>query len=464
MIKTTLSQLAPYLNARLVGGDAEVSVVYTDSRQVCVDGLFVALRGPHFDAHDFLPQVLAQKAKGVVVEKESALDIPQLVVENCKLALGDLAKYNRASLNAKVVAITGSSGKTTVKEMVASILQNVGQTYATKGNFNNDIGAPLTLLEVEKTHDFAVVELGANHPGEIAYTAGIAQPDVALINNVAAAHLQGFGDLQGVARAKGEIFSALDSDGTAIVNNDDEFADFWKKKINCQILSYATQNNADVVANNIQLDADQCPQFEIEFKGKKSFVHLPLAGMHNVNNALAASACCLALGVSLTDICLGLSQAPVVTGRLNNKMMSNGCRVIDDTYNANLDSMKAAINLLAEYDGRKILVIGDMAELGEFGRQCHEQVGVMAKEASIDLLFSCGVLTQFSQLAFAGKGKHFSSQQKLIQQLLSETSANTTILVKGSRSAHMEKVVEALINSVNAEPHDNNFTLQQEDA
>jgi len=458
MIKTSLSQLTEELNAKLIGGDAEVMQVKTDSRANCENGLFVALRGPHFDAHDFLTQVVEQGAKGLIVEKESALDIPQLVVANSKLALGDLARLNREKIDAKFIAITGSSGKTTVKEMVASILHNVGLTHATKGNFNNDIGVPLTLLEMNESHQFGVIELGANHAGEIGYTAAITQPDVAVINNVAAAHLQGFGDLQGVARAKGEIFSELKADGIAVINNDDEFADFWKKKVTNKILTFSTKENADVLANNIQLGQEQCPQFELEYAGEKAFISLPLAGLHNVNNALAAATCCIAIGISLADIRQGLSQVPVVTGRLMTEILANGCRVIDDSYNANLDSMRAAINLLSKYSGRKILVIGDMAELGEAGRLCHEQVGEMASNANIDFLYTCGVLTQFSQSAYAAsnqsrQGLHFSNQQQLIQKLKQEAlvepldNGGTTILIKGSRSAHMENVVMALIEN-----------------
>lgn len=462
MINTALSQLKSHLNARLIGGDAQVKQVFTDSREKCDGGLFVALHGPHFDAHNFLANAIDEGACALVVERESAIQIPQLVVPNTKLALGDLARYNRSQLDARFVAITGSSGKTTVKEMVASILQLVGNTFATKGNFNNDIGAPLTILEMNQTHQYGVIELGANHPGEIAYTADITRPDVAVINNVAAAHLQGFGDLQGVARAKGEIYSELKEDGIAVINNDDDFANFWKKNIKREILTFSRHGEADLVANNVQLDINQCPQFELEFDNQKSFISLPLAGIHNVNNALSASACCLALGISLKDIARGLSQTPVVTGRLMTESLANGCRLIDDTYNANLDSMSAAIELLSQYKGKRILVVGDMAELGEFGRQCHEEVGLMSKQAGIDVLYSCGVLTQFTQSTFAGEGEHFSAQKQLIDKLSTVIDHDTTILVKGSRSAHMENVVNALIDKFSIAEQKDDVTSQQE--
>jgi UDP-N-acetylmuramoyl-tripeptide--D-alanyl-D-alanine ligase len=460
VIKATLSslvaELAKLQDVKMIGQDVEVNQIVTDSRADCSQGLFVALRGPHFDAHDFLPQVISQGAKALVVENESALDIPQIIVKNSKATLGHLARINRNKIDAKFVAITGSSGKTTVKEMIATVLQKLGSTHATKGNFNNEIGVPLTLLDMSKDYDFGVIELGASQAGEIAYTAAITNPDVAMINNVAAAHLQGFGDLHGVARAKGEIYSELKSDGIAVVNNDDNFSEYWKKQISNPIITFGSQSEADVTSNNVQLDSNQCPHFELEYKGEKCFVRLSLAGLHNVNNALAAAACCLALGVSLKEIAAGLSQAPVVSGRLMTEILANGCRVIDDSYNANLDSMKAAINLLSQYKGRKILVIGDIAELGEFGRQCHEEVGQLAKDSKIDKMYSCGVLTQFSQTMFTkgesgvAKGEHFSSQQQLIKKIITEAAmkpsqnGETTILIKGSRSAHMENVVLAL--------------------
>ena len=447
MIAASLSQIAAAIGGQLVGEDLTVSRVFTDSRDACESGLFVALKGPHFDAHNFIAQVQEQGASAVVVESRSAVDISQIIVKDTRLALGQIAKFNRSRLSAKFAAITGSSGKTTVKEMLASILQNVGSTFATQGNFNNEIGAPLTLLQMNDTHEFGVIELGANHAGEIDYTASITQPDVAMINNVAAAHLEGFGDLQGVARAKGEIYSQLKPEGIAVVNNDDDFADYWKQHIKQEMLTYSVKGNGDLLAKAITLDEELRPGFILHFQGQEQSINLSLAGEHNVYNALAASACALALGVSLKDIAYGLSQTPNVTGRLMIESLENGCRVIDDTYNANLDSMRAAISVLAGYTGRKVLVIGDMAELGEFGRQCHEEIGQLAQDAKIDVLYSCGVLTQFSHSRFKGEGEHFTNQKELIEKLKQEANANTTILCKGSRSAHMERVVEALMEN-----------------
>jgi len=453
MIETSMQQLARAIGGRLVGSDVQVSQVYTDGRRECPGGLFVALKGIHYDAHQFLDQAVAGGASGLVVEVESALPVTQIVVADSKRALGDLAKYNRERLNAKIAAITGSSGKTTVKEMLASILQNVGHVHATRGNLNNEIGAPLTLLEMNETHDFGVIELGANHAGEIAYTVALAQPQVAMINNVAAAHLEGFGDLQGVARAKGEIYAELGPEHTAVVNLDDQFADFWLKDITAKVLSFSVEKAADVVAKNISLDDEQRASFDLHYAGQIQAISLSLAGRHNVHNALAAAACALALNVALADIAKGLAQSPVVTGRLMSEMLENGCRLIDDTYNANVDSMRAAIKLLAGYPGRRVLVIGDMAELGQFGRECHQEVGAFARETGIDALYSCGVLTRVAQIEFGGAGQHFSGQQELIQTIKNEAKQGVTILVKGSRSSHMENVVSAILDmNENAEP------------
>jgi len=462
MIDLKLSEIAEAIDGKLIYGDATINRVYTDSRDTLYDGLFVALKGPHFDAHDFIAQVVEQGAKGVVVEKESACSIPQIIVENSKIALGQIARLNREKIAAQVIAITGSSGKTTVKEMVATILQGAGNVLATKGNFNNEIGAPLTLLRMNDSHQFGVIELGANHAGEIAYTASLAQPDVAMVNNVAAAHLEGFGDLQGVARAKGEIYSELKSDGIAVVNIDDNFSDFWLKNIDKKVMTYSCSKQADVFASDIHLDEEQCASFDLIYQEQEQPVQLSLAGKHNVHNALAAASCCLALGISLEVIAKGLGVSPVVSGRLMTEKLDNGCRLIDDTYNANLDSMKAAIELLSAFEGRRVMVIGDMAELGEFGRQCHEEIGEFAAELKIDALYSCGVLTRFSQDVFPGEGGHFSSQLELIQKLKQEAISGTTILVKGSRSAHMEKVINALMEESNDSNAENASTEGEE--
>jgi len=477
MISLMLSDIAQAIGGELIGTDVKVDQVFIDSRIdnsqiVRKKALFVALKGPHFDAHNFVEQVADDGVAGFVVEKRFELNIPQILVKNTRIALAEIARLNRQKSSAEFIAITGSSGKTTVKEMIASILSLSGPTFATKGNLNNDIGVPLTLLDIDEKVQFGVVELGANHAGEVAFTADIVQPNIALVNNVSAAHLQGFGDVQGVARAKAEIYSSLGPNGVAIVNADDEYSSFFDSKIEGQKLSFSVESTADVFASEIEMNEDQSTRFTLNYLQQQMTVELPLVGQHNVLNALAAASCCIANGIPLKQIAQGLAKTPKVAGRLIVKNLDNGCRIIDDSYNANVASMKAAIDLLKNYSAPKILVLGDMAELGEFGRQCHEQIGEYAANTGIDILYSCGVLTQFSQLAFArtqagiennapkseSNGNHFTSQKELIIKLKNEANAGATLLIKGSRSAHMENIVNALIECTSIDYSDNNHS------
>jgi len=489
MITTPLSEIAEYIGATMIGDDVDVSKVFIDSRNKDdPEGLFVALKGPHFDAHHFVNDVLKSGASGVLVDHPCDVNAPQIVVSNTRTALADIARLNRNKSSAKYIAITGSSGKTTVKEMVASILQLSGKTFATKGNLNNDIGVPLTLLDIDQYIEFGVVELGANHAGEIAYTADLTCPDVALVNNVAAAHLEGFGDLHGVANAKAEIYSALKKEGVAILNLDDNFYSFFSKKISVKQICFSLKTNADVMAKNIQQNEDQSSSFELHYQQKKIQINLSVIGLHNISNALAAASCCIAIGIPLAQIVEGLQNTSVVSGRLMVTKLQSGCRVIDDTYNANVASMKAAIDLLKNYTSPRILVLGDMAELGESGRECHEKIGEYAKKAGIDKLYTCGVLTQFLQTAFnddffdhlkdahsknkqnfqnheVDKGEHFSQQHELVQKLKKEAIAGATILIKGSRSTHMENIVQALMEDRMIENrHQKSFSTMEKSA
>lgn len=473
MITLTLSAIANGIKGKLIGKDLNVSQVLTDTRTTrnhnsSKGNLFVALRGPHFDAHKFLDN-LNSSVSAVVVDHQCEIDIPQIVVADTRKALADIARLNRASSQAVYVAITGSSGKTTVKEMVASILSRVGKTFATKGNLNNDIGVPLTLLSIVQDTEFAVIELGANHEGEIAYTADITKPQVALVNNISEAHLQGFGDIQGVARAKSEIYFSLAENGVAVLNKDDTFYSYFENRVSNKKLTFSIKETCDVYASEIELASDQSSRFFLNYLGKKQLVELPLVGVHNVSNALGAAACAIALGISIEQVALGLKNTPVVPGRLIVNKLDNGSTVIDDSYNANVSSMLAAIDLLNQYtESRKVLVLGDMAELGEQGRECHERVGEYAREVGIEQLYSCGVLTQFTQRAFrhensfvqtnndseeSDKGFHFSEQSKLIKKLKTEAKQGVTILIKGSRSAHMENVVKALVDDSTSPIH-----------
>ncbi len=451
MISISMQEIANQLDAEMIGENVTISHVETDSRKKELKGLFVALKGPSFDAHQFIKQVEKTDVDGVVVDHDCKIKKPQLVVKDTRKALAALGKLNRDKSQAITIAITGSSGKTTVKEMIASILQLSGMTCSTKGNLNNEIGAPLTLLNINEETKYCVIELGANHSGEIAFTSSLSSPNVALVNNVSSAHLEGFGSVDGVAKAKGEIYAALDNDGTAVLNIDDSFFKDFKKNITSKIITFSISNDADVMAKNIRLNSESYASFELHYQGMMNVIQLPMLGIHNVSNALAAVACCLAIKIPLKQIKKGLEKSSTVSGRLNCFKLVSGCRVIDDTYNANVASVKAAIDLLKNYPAPRVLVLGDMGELGVFAKSCHETVGLYAKDSGIETLFTIGELTYFTQNTFSKKiendngSQHFEDDNKLVLKLKKEAIAAATILIKGSRSAHMENIVQALI-------------------
>jgi UDP-N-acetylmuramoyl-tripeptide--D-alanyl-D-alanine ligase len=448
MIPLTLSNIASAVAGTLIGADISIESLSTDSRALRPNQVFLALKGPNFDGHRFIEQAVACGCSAVIVNKPQTINIPQIVVADTRIALGQIAALVKARLAPKTVGITGSSGKTTVKEMVAAILSRLGKVLATEGNFNNDIGVPLTLLRLEPEHDFAVIEMGANHIGEIAYTTNLVKPDVAVINNVAAAHLEGFGDITGVARAKGEIFEGLSLHGVAIYNQDVRFSHLWQYRIADKTVKlFSCRKVSDCYCTEVQLDDNGCASFKLNSYAGSGLIELTIPGKHNVCNAVAAAAVCLEFGASIDDIRLGLAHMKPVTGRLNLYQLTSQIKLIDDTYNANVDSMKAAIELLASYSGRTILILGDMAELGAEARQYHQDIGEFAQQQGISALLTLGVLSQSSADAFTEQGQHFSSRELLVEhtrQLLAGESQQVSILVKGSRSAHMEHVVHEL--------------------
>ena len=448
MIPLQTKEIAQLVQGQLVGADIQIQSVSTDSRNINQGDLFIALKGPNFDGHQFAADVIAKGAVALIVEQQLDLAVPQIIVADTRLALGALGAAVKQKVNPKSVAVTGSVGKTTVKEMMAAILDRIGDVLATAGNFNNDIGAPLTLLRLTEQHQYAVMELGANHLGEIAYTSSLVKPEVSIITNVAAAHLEGFGDLFGVARAKGEIYGSLGADGVAIVPLDSEFSDYWLKRLQDKtVLTFSSTQAADFTAEHIVLNEQGCASFDLVCPQGRIFIQLVLPGKHNVANALAAAAATLTLGASLTDVQLGLAAMKPVKGRINVTVASDKLRLIDDTYNANSESTKAAIDLLATYPGFRVLVFGDMGELGADARLYHEEVGLYAKQKGINLLFTLGVLSQSASDLFNGQGAHFSSRQQLIQKLspILDQQSDATVLVKGSRSAKMELVVQDLL-------------------
>lgn len=435
-------------NEQSIAENAIIQGVTTDTRHIHSNDLFIALRGPNFDGHKFVEQARLSGATAVIVSHKIDTSLAQIVVQDTKIALGLLGKAVKAEVAPKTVAITGSSGKTTVKEMVAAILARRGKVLATNGNFNNDIGVPLTLLRLEADHEFAVVELGANHLGEIAYTTDLVKPDVATIVNAAAAHLEGFGSLLGVARAKSEIFKGLDKSGLAIFNADSQFYSFWHGKYeHLRNQCFSTQNEADFYAQDVVMGLNGCADFLMVTPIGKVSISLPLPGLHNVSNALVSAGLAIEVGANLQDIKDGLQYMAQVSGRLQVKQLTGQVKVLDDTYNANVASVNAAIDLLGSFAGRKVLILGDMAELGERARFYHQQVGEYAKEKGIDDLYSLGVLSQSASDVYKNNGHHFSDKNELVAALaekLASEKRDISILVKGSRSARMELVVEAL--------------------
>ncbi|WP_068544873.1 UDP-N-acetylmuramoyl-tripeptide--D-alanyl-D-alanine ligase [Thalassotalea crassostreae] len=476
MIPLRLSELANDLNAKLIGDDVVINSVCSDSRQLQKGDFFVALKGPNFDGHKFAAQAQQLGCIGALVETKQDVNIPQLVVNDCYKAMGQMAAIVKQRVNPKTVAITGSSGKTTVKEMVSAIMSRLGKVLATKGNFNNEIGVPLTLLRLEQEHEYAVIELGANHIGEIAYTTGLTKPDIAVINNIAAAHLEGFGDLCGVARAKGEIFEGLGEDGVALYNQDTPYTHKWQWRLEGKnVRKFSCVKEADCYSSNIRIDGQGCCQFMLNTYRGNIEIQVPVPGRHNVCNAVAASAIALEFGATLEDIKLGLAGMAPVKGRLNLIDLPNNFKLIDDSYNANVESTKAAVELLASYQGRSVLILGDMAELGNDARAYHQEIGEHALSQSVDNVLTLGVLSQSTSGVFEQDGFHFSSKEGLVAKLseiLENEQQPITVLVKGSRSARMELVVADIaswrkdqannkkINNI--QPNNNNKNAEEE--
>lgn len=423
-----------------------VSGVCTDTRTIKPDNLFIAIQGERFDGHDFVKEAEARGAIAAVVsQKIPGVVIPQFLVADPIMALAKLATSHRQKIHCPVIALTGSNGKTSVKEMIASILPQ--PSLATKGNLNNHIGAPMSVLALNEQHRYAVFELGANHPGEIAHTVAIVQPDVTLINNIAPAHVEGFGSIDGVARAKGEIYQGLAASGTAVVNDDDVYAHFWDDLItDKKIIRFSASHDADVYAQDVVLDEHGRGHFSLILPNARADIELLVPGLHNVRNALAAAACCFAIGISIQDIQHGLNQFTGVKGRMTMLPGKNQSTIFDDTYNANLRSVLSALEVLAKRPGKKIFVFGDMGELGEWAVQHHQEVGQAARQLGIDQLFTCGQYSSLASEAFGEAGQHCLSQDDVVQKVIKELGPNTSVLVKGSRSSAMENIVHKLLN------------------
>jgi UDP-N-acetylmuramoyl-tripeptide--D-alanyl-D-alanine ligase len=450
MIPMDFDWLANVLATDYQGDNRKVININTDTRTLCDGEVFLALKGPNFDGHKFIEQAKQKGAIGVIVDHAVDTDIAQFVVADTRIALGTIGTAVMAQVAPNTIAITGSVGKTTVKEMCAAILSSKGDVLATKGNFNNDIGVPLTLLRLEPQHRFAVIELGANHIGEIAYTTAMTKPDVAVVCNVAAAHLEGFGSLQGVAQAKGEIYDGLKEDGIAIVNCDSDFSQYWLDKLSTRnIKCFSSSEKLDIWAEDISLDAQARASFTLCTKQHSVPVKLALPGKHNISNALIAAALTSEFDVSLEEIASALATMGEVKGRVNLIEASDSLTIIDDTYNANVKSVKAAIDLLSDIQGHRILALGDMGELGEDARKYHQEVGEYALAQGIDELFTLGVLSKCASDVFGLPNRHFSNREQMLQQIqnsISKVDKKITLVVKGSRSSRMELLVTDLVN------------------
>ena len=453
MISLNLQQTAKAVNGDYQGENIVFKGCSTDSRNLQGGELFVALKGERFDAHDFIDQVLEQGASAVLVEHINNTEMPAVIVKDTRLAMGDLAKAWRNEFTLPVVAITGSNGKTTVKEMVAAILAQGVEVLVTKGNLNNDIGVPLTLFNLDVEHEYAVIEMGANHAGEIDYLSGLAQPQVAVITQCAPAHLEGFGSIQGVAEAKSEIFNGLSEDGVAIINADDDYADYWRERsANNKQISFAIRKPADVYATEIQQRQDSIgKEFIMHYGDDRQRIRLNVAGEHNVMNALAAAACVLALGINLSQISKGLETMQGVKGRLQQKSGLNDSLIIDDTYNANPTSLKAAMEVLVSLNKESFLVLGDMGELGDDAELIHYQAGQEAKELKIQNLYTVGELSKeaikgFNENTNSASAKHFGNKAELVADLKQHLNKDSVVLVKGSRTMAMEEVVTGIMS------------------
>lgn len=450
MITLTLNEVSEILQGELVGASVPVSGLSIDTRTLVNGDIYLAIKGEQFDGHDFIAQAQQQGAGAMIVSKKVDTDLPQLIVKDTRIALAELAGALRNKLQLKVCAITGSNGKTTVKEMIATILAVNSQVLFTQGNFNNDIGVPLTLLRLNQQHQYAVIEMGANHRGEIAYTSHYAKPDVSVITNVGPAHIEGFGSIEGVANAKAEIIQSLTDAGVAILNADDPFYSLWQELAGKRkVLSFGLSPAADISAENI-ITQEQDQQFKTCFdlvaEGNSVPVELTLAGEHNVKNALAASAACLALGIGLEQIQTGLQNVKAVNGRLQLFTSAAGIKLINDTYNANPASLTVALEVLKQCPGEKWLALGAFGELGADSESIHSEMGREIKKAGVQRLFATGSMAENTVQAFGAGADYYAAQDDLIKSVKEQITPEQTLLVKGSRAQKMEVVVNALLS------------------
>jgi UDP-N-acetylmuramoyl-tripeptide--D-alanyl-D-alanine ligase len=446
-----LSQLALWCEGRLIGEDVSIELISIDSRENMHQGLFVALKGERFDAHEFVDQAKANGACALLLHHLVDTDLPHILCADTEDALGEIAGGLAVGRPAVVLALTGSNGKTSVKTMLQSILVGAGNAYVNPGNRNNEIGLPLAVIDAPEDAEFAVYEMGAGKLGDIAYLTSIVSPNVALVNNIAPAHIERMGSLLGIAETKGAIYEALPDDGVAVVNVDDAFAPYFLDRIGHRaVLRFGMQSNADISARLLKQDIDSS-SFELITPAGHSTIHLAFPGQHNVMNALAATAMALAAGASFDAIVNGLQQARPVAGRQVMMQLGNDAILIDDSYNANPGSVSAAIDALTiacAIDKKSaVLVLGDMAELGETAESLHAQVGMYAKSRGIQHLFACGTLGRATCAGFGEGAHYFATRSALVDNLIQNINPQQRLLVKGSRSSQMDEVVKTLVKT-----------------
>ncbi len=447
-----LSSLCQPLGGRVDGNDTRFSQVSIDTRTLKKGDLFVALRGEHFDGHSFAPQAERAGACAAIVSSDIESSMATLKVENTLSALGELARLNRARYQGPLVAITGSAGKTTTKNILSAIASISASTLATRGNLNNEIGVPLTLLELSEQHQFAIVEMGAAKAGDISYLCDIACPDISVLLNAMPAHLSGFGSVEGVASAKGEIFAGLDVGNTAVINRDSPFFQVWKRNAgSAQIIDFGFDSSAAVNASELKQLPAGGMKFQLHTPVANRQVEFGLLGRHNVMNALAAVAAALAAEIDIDTICEGLLCVKAAPGRLFSLPQFGSYMLIDDSYNANPAAVMAAVDVLADYPGRRFLLLGDMGELGDESAKFHADVGFYARDKGVDCLWTVGELAALAATAFGDSSECFDDKKKMVAAARKCLGSGDTVLIKGSRTAAMDEVVAALNSNNNNE-------------
>jgi UDP-N-acetylmuramoyl-tripeptide--D-alanyl-D-alanine ligase len=443
-LSLTLNQMAAIVGAEPAFADISVNGAVIDTRKVEAGNLFVALKGERVDGHDFLAQARESGAVAALVSEQRDDALPQIVVQDVRKAFAAIAHAWQKQVRAKIIAITGSNGKTSVKEMVTAILRQAGPVTSTQGNLNNDLGVPLTVCRIDTEDKFAVIEMGTNHPGEIAALVKIAVPDVAIINNVAAAHLEGLGSEAGVAEEKGAIYAGLAKDGIAVVNADMPYQPVWQTMIGPRkSISFGLDSEADIKADYIQLDPASS-HFLVQIDGISHHFDLPLPGMHNVSNALAAIAVSRALELPVAAMVKGLATMQSVPHRLQIREGIGQSRLIDDTYNANPGSYQQALQTLSGFNGEHWLVLGDFGELGNDSESIHTQMGEQARAAGVSRLLTVGEQSQKAALSFGEGAQHYEDIKTLQQYLQQALDSEVTCLIKGSRFMQLDKLADQL--------------------